>query len=725
MHQPLPGLRVVVAALLAAAGIGGRPGLAGERIERFLPPPTFVYGGVERLEEGFDKIMAGLHRALPDVEALDQERFLRELTRELRLGDGGTREEFLAATGLDPARSAGIAWVLCDPSSGPGRSVNENVLLILPVRDVGAAERVLSERILPEFAEHSERRCRALVRRVQELKQRWRRLHQDVGARDVTWEDLAEVAPGLRPLDCPCGGRYVLGKPDDPPVCTVHTEHGGRERFEGPFTRAGLGTRAVGDVTLVGGRRVGTGYAVAGGHLVLSNSMNVLEASVAAAAGKGPRAEMAPPGPQAAKADGRAYIQWRLLLDVLRHELERAVRRRGPSPAAERLFTLFAGGGATTADVRLGEDVSARLSWAIRRNPQTARVLDKRPAALEALALVPDTALAAWGANLARESFSVIGDIALLEEPQLAGAAKLVMAAADGDGAFAFTPGAFEGEVPNMLFVLRVRDREVMDAAVESWLGIFTRGHRGDDARGLQRQQVGGVEVRSLAGRRGQSFHYAYVGPFVVFGTDLAAVRGVIAVHGGRREASLVASERYRRLGLPGGAANAVSFVDMPAFVRQIWGGGHERRLHWRNQACLRNMQQIERLADRFRRDAGRAPANFEELGQPRGDRRRRERIRPWCMMFGEEVRLTIDRETGRVACPRHGTVEQFRPIGPDEPREVREEERVLSAFGTWGLRLHVEGDRILAEGRLIPAPQRRPKPRPRPQPRPVGPAEF
>jgi hypothetical protein len=66
---------------------------------------------------------------------------------------------------------------------------------------------------------------------------------------------------------------------------------------------------------------------------------------------------------------------------------------------------------------------------------------------------------------------------------------------------------------------------------------------------------------------------------------------------------------------------------------------------------------------------------------------------------------LAIDPQTGKASCPQHGTLEDFRPVVP-EAREPRDEEMVLSAFGVWALRLHVEQGRILGRGRLIPSRQ-------------------
>ena len=716
----------VVAAM--ALGLAARLH-AGERIERFLPPNTFLYGEVEKLQPGFTKLMGTLRETLPGVREFEQERIIHGLSRNLGLEDVATLDEFVAKAGLDPDGPAGIAWVLDDVSAPFFRQRHESVLLAFPLRDVGRAEELVQRRILRELPRVTASMCRGNIERVREAKRRWHEANREAPKPVLTWDDLATANPGLKPLRCPGGGTYTLGGPDARAVCSVHTE-GAQPRAPGPpLTRERLGTRAVGDVTLVGGRKAQMGYALTATHIIISNNMNVLEDAVNAAAGNGPRATL-PPNLLVAGADGRFYLHVGLLLHPLNHEIEQMARRR-PSRATGRLAMLFNGAGFLAADLRIGDAVDVAASWLPTRNEQTARVLDTPPVKLAAFALVPDNALAALGTNLGRQTFSVLGDVALLEEPQIAGAVKLVMAATDGDGAFALMPGAFEGAMPNMLFVLRVRDREVAEAAVESWMAIFGREIHAR-RKPLQRAEIEGVEVWSLRGERGQSIHYAFVGPFAVFGTDLEAVRAVIRLHGGKARNALVAGERFRKLGLPPGPTHVVSFVDMPALIRQIAGGEWERRNVRRNLQCQENMRRIEQLVERFRREAHRLPANFDELmglaGQPR-----RGQVRDWCMVAGQDTRLALDPRTGKVSCPRHGTVENFRPIPPDEPRRVRDEERLFSAFGLWGLDLRVEAGTIKGRGRLFPAPQPppqprpMPRPRPRPQPRPrrQPPAEF
>jgi len=710
MVRRLSGVCVVAAmALGLAAGAE-----AGGRIERFLPPNTFIYGGVERLQPGFSKLMDRMRETLPGVRELEQERIVRELARGLRLEDVATVDQFIAQTGLDPNGPAGIAWVLDDPSLPFFRTRIPSILIIFPVRDRARTEALALQRILPEFFLGVDDICRAHVRRLNEAKRAWREANPDAQKPTLTWDDLATIAPGLKPLRCPGGGTYKLGAPDAPVTCSVHNPNVQRQPLEPPLTRQRIGARTIGDVTLVGGRTATIGYALTPTHIILSNNMNVLEDAVHAATGKGPRATL-PPALLLGDADGRFHLHVAHLLNPLNYELTRMGQRR-PSRAVGRLTTLFRGTGFLTADLRIDRAVDLAASWTPTRNAQTARVLDTPPAKLAAFALVPDTALAAWGTNLGRQTFSVLGDIALLEEPRIAGAVKLVMAATNGDGAFAFMPGAFEGEVPNMLFVLRARDREVAEAAAESWMGMFSREIRAR-RKPVERSEIEGVEVWSLRGERGQSIHYALAGPFVVFGTDLPSVHAAIRIHAGKARNALVASERFLKLGLPAGPTHLVSFMDTPALIRQIAVGEWERRNLRRNRRCLENMRRIEQVVDRFRREAHRLPANFDEL-MGFAEQHRRGRIRDWCMVAGENTRLTLDPRTGKVTCPRHGTVENFRAIPPDEPRRVHDEERVFSAFGLWGLDLRVDGGKIKGRGRLFPAPQ--PLPQPRPAPRPL-----
>ena len=225
------------------------------------------------------------------------------------------------------------------------------------------------------------------------------------------------------------------------------------------------------------------------------------------------------------------------------------------------------------------------------------------------------------------------------------------------------------------------------------------------------------MDVWSFEGlRRGMALHYAYVGPHLVCGSSLEDITAVIALHAGQGNKRMVASERYRKLELPEKPANLIAFVDMPALIRQIAAGEHERRQQWRNERCRNNMQSAERRAQQFRQRNNRHPANFAEL---RG-------VQDWCQTLGQETKLLLAPNTGKISCPVHGTAANFKVVAlPAERRRVGEEEVILSAFGVWALRIYVDGDRIKADGRLIPAPQRGPKPRRPAQVRPDGPAEF
>ncbi|MBM4038826.1 MAG: hypothetical protein FJ290_09955, partial [Planctomycetes bacterium] len=131
--------------VLAAAVVGLLavwPARADERVERFLPADTMFFGGVAKLGPGFDKVLGALRRALPfAVKELDEGRAIRELAEEWRLDGVRTRDDLLAATGLDPDGSAGIAWALWDPSYRIFDGMNgENILVVLPVKDAARAE---------------------------------------------------------------------------------------------------------------------------------------------------------------------------------------------------------------------------------------------------------------------------------------------------------------------------------------------------------------------------------------------------------------------------------------------------------------------------------------------------------------------------------------------------------------------------------------------------------
>jgi hypothetical protein len=70
-------------------------------------------------------------------------------------------------------------------------------------------------------------------------------------------------------------------------------------------------------------------------------------------------------------------------------------------------------------------------------------------------------------------------------------------------------------------------------------------------------------------------------------------------------------------------------------------------------------------------------------------------------------VRYVYDPDTGRVSCPRHGSLDDFQPVSADTPRRRGPEEIVISAFGIGALRLRFEDGQLKATGTLMPAPQR------------------
>lgn len=677
---------------------------ADERVERFLPENTFMYGGVERLGPTVDKVIALFQRAMPGArEQLSVDQIARELSRGIGLRQVRTRDEFVAQTGLDLEGSAGIAWVLADPSYPFWRQPNENVLVILPVKDPARAQLVMAERLLSQFRRESKMLCVRTISRLRRAKENWKRANRDRPAAPLTWETLAAANPRLKKLRCPGGGEYTLGGPDEPVTCSAHGAHPRRmPEAHVPRSREELGVRRIGEVTLFGGRKVGTGYALTDTHIILSNNMNVLEDAVNAATGAAPRAALAALSRSPAHADMRGFFQAGLLLRLAVNELQgsRRYQRRAPF-AVRRLVKLLRSAGSLTAEARIGPAVSLAVVANIQRNEATRALLDTAPGKLDALGLVPDTALLAVGTNLSRVTLSVLGDICLLEEPRVAAATKLTMAAAGGDGAFAFTRGGFEGEVPNMLIILRIRDRELMQDAAELWTSIIAREIR---AEGVERSEVGGVTVWSLKYKRNQGLHYAYVGPFLVGGTNLDDVKAAIELHAGRAQNALVACDRFRKLELSAGAANVIAYVDMPSLVGQISAGEHERRARWRNERCLRNMRHIEQLIQKHKRKTGRLPATFGELTPPQADRSRRRTVRGWCMMFGQQTKLNLDQNTGKVSCPKHGTVADFKPIPFLRSRRRSQEEQLFSAFGVGAVRLFIEGGQLKGEGRLIPA---------------------
>jgi len=701
--------------VLAAAVVGLLavwPARADERVERFLPADTMFFGGVAKLGPGFDKVLGALRRALPfAVKELDEGRAIRELAEEWRLDGVRTRDDLLAATGLDPDGSAGIAWALWDPSYRPFDGLNEdNFVLVLPVRDAARAERLAAERLLPEFLHGSRGLCRSAISRIEAAKYAWKERHPDRADATPTWDDLASANPGLKPLLCPAGGEYTIGTLKEQPACSLH-KGGAAPRPEGPLTREQLGERKVGDVTLVGGRNKGTGYALAAGHIVLSNNMNVLEAAVAAAAGGGPRARLAPQ--PAGAADGRAYLQLRVLFAELRHEVQRWQQREG-SVAAPRLLKLLDSAGGITADVRLDAAVAAALSWAIERNEATQPLLDTPPAKLEALGLVPDSALLAVGGNIAHLVFRTIADLAALgddrEPMQLHAVTRLLAAASAGDGAFALTRDSFGREMPfNLLFILRVRDAETMRATIEVLANLVTRAGRREKAV-HERVEAGGAEVWQLGQKEEGVVYYAFLGPFVAAATKLDDLKAAIELQAGRGKDALLAGERFRRLELPEGPANLVAVLDMPALILQATREESRRRIEMENQACLANLQRNEQVVEEYRKEKGQLPPSIEELRGFARDPKRRRYFPEQCVGHRAAAKFAYDPATGKFACPRHGTAAEFKPTPPDVPRRLRPEEMTLAAFGVSALRLRIEGARLVGEGRLAPAPQQVPQ---------------
>ncbi len=711
------GVALATLALTSAAFAGGL-----QDVERFLPANTFLYGGVEKLGPGFKRIVKLIETnvGFPRQRSIT-EMILGEMAEELGLGEGAaTADQFAAATGLDPDGAAGIAWVLADPSYRLGRMPNENVLVILPVKNRARVEALLAEHILPAFLGQTQRICRYTARRLRYAKRRLAALRKEGKLPDgpVTWETLAAANPGLPRLRCPGGGEYTFGGPEGQPACSLH----GREappRRGGPITRDMLGAKAVGNVTLVGGRRKGTGYAVTDSHLVISNNMNVLEDAVAAAAAAGaaPSVLLAPPGAGPAAGEARGFLNTAIIFRMLKTELRRELDpRRGSPQAGRRLTALLDAPGGLTLDARIlqleppaAQRIAVAATWDIQENAATKSWLATPPAALSAWRLVPKSALFAVGTNLVRPTFAVLTDAAMIEEPALAAAVRLAMAGAADDGAFALTRGVFANEMPNMVLILRVKDRAMMDGAIETWTAMLLKELRAE--KGVERTTLGGtnIEVRSLVGRRGAAFHFAYVGPFAVAGTSLEDVKAIAAIQQGGGEGALVGSAKYRRLEVAAAPANAVMFLDLPGLMGQFATAGHQRRVRWCNENCKRNLERIAKMAAEFEAKEGRAPADFKELmGATKGVRRRY--VPTTCYLSGDRpAKYVYDANTGKVTCPRHGTLEGFRPVSAAAARRRRIDELILSAFGVSGLHLRLEGGQLKGIGTLIPIPQRAP----------------
>jgi len=688
----------VVSGVLLCIALGTGTAAADEAVERFLPEETLLYGGVDNLGQAFDLATEIVDRmgVLRDRKAAGM--MVWEVSRELHIGQHLSRDQFIEATGLDPNGSAGLAWVLADPSYLPDRYPNENYLAIFPIRDRTRAQQVLMGVFVPEARRMTPMICNGTLQRIQRAKNRWKDMNRGAQPAQLTWEDLAAANPGLKPLRCPGGGDYIIGGRADQPRCTIHgTGRGGA----GPTGE--LARRRMGDVTLVGGREAGTGYAYTQTHVVFSNNVNVLEAAVEAATGTHPRARLETMPGTGAGVRVRAYFQSAHLMLVARQEIEREIRRRKNPAVLKKVEALLRAPGPVTAELWMTDSATLSLSARIERNAGTERLLAIQPKALGALAIVPKDALLAVGTNFGRVAFSVIGDFALLfGEPEAAALFKLPVAATDGDGVFAMTRGSFEGEVPNMLFILRVADREAMEDVAAVWMGFMGHEMRAEHARTTR---VGDTTIFSaVRGRRGQSFHYAFVGPFIAAGTKLDDVKAVILAHQEGQDAGLRGADRFRRLELPQGPANVIAFVDMPGLVKQVFEGEHERRTYWQSRRCVDNMRRIEAVIQKYKKEVGRLPATFEELTQFPNDPKRRRPVRAWCMTHGKEMKLRLDPATGEVSCRIHGTVKNPRKQTP-APRKPREEEKIFSAFGTAAVRLWLEDDGLLRGVlRLVPA---------------------
>ncbi len=706
--------------LAAAVSLCGATRGAGE-VERFLPTHTFLYGGVEKLRPGFEHIVALAEANLPffnqgQLTAMG----LGAMALEMELGPQATTPEaFARATGLDGEAPAGIAWVLTDPSYHFDRAPNENVLLILPVQDAARIEALLAEHVLPETFRETAQLCRGTVRRLEYACRRAAR-RQDGGPQQMSWDALMAAIPGLPKLRCPGGGAYQFG-PDGKVTCSLHNGPEAPGRPEGPLTRAALGTKTIGKITVVGGRTQGVGYAITDTHIVFSNNMNVLEDAVAAATAEQnpfavprPRAQLASPSIGPAAGQMRGYMDTAVLFDIAERELRQELDRgRGSPDALRRLMALLDAPRGLTAEARIlqlqpadAQRIALAATWNMQASDDaTTGWLETPPSDLAAWKLLPKSSLLAFGANLARPVFSVLADVAMTEEPALGAAVRLVMAGAEGDGAFAFTRGVFADEMPNMVLILRVKDQAVMDAATDTWTAMLAKEMRAE--QGVQQRTVGGVSVRSVVGREGASLHFARAGDFAVATTSAEDMQAVLSIQQGAADEALVSRPAYRKLELAGGPANGLVFADIPGLVGQFAEADHQRRVVWCNRNCRRNMERIGKMADAFQEKEGRFPANLKELTGEEGGVRRRY-VPTTCHLSGTgTVRYVYDPDTGRVRCPRHGTLDAFEPVSADTPRRRGPEEIVISAFGVGALRLRFEDGQLKAAGALSPKPQR------------------
>ena len=694
------GMALAAVAALAATAAGG----ATDEAERFLPATTFMYGGVAKLGPGFGRITKLLQGHIPLFGVQPLDRFvLSMLARELELEGADDPDGFAAQTGLDPDGSAGIAWVLTDPSSDPGRSLNENALLILPIRDAARAEALLARKVLAETFRESRRQSRRVLSRIRDAKRKLAQTLKDKPEGPITWEMLAQATPGLKELRCPLGGEIAIGGWDQEPTSSALANG----EPEGPqaYTRDALGVRQVGDVALVGGRAKGTGYALTRSHIVFSNNVLVLEDAVAAAAAD--RARLAPPSTPPPAWEGRGYIDTAYLFQMLKQEFRLAPGGRGfrrSPPAAKRLAALFDAPRGLTLDVALATEggrttIPVAVTWAIADGDVTRPWLAQPPAPLAVLKLLPARTVLAFATNLGRPLLALLADLAATEEPALAGAIRLAAAGSTGDGAFAFTRGVFADEMPNMIFALHVGDRAMMDGALETWLAMMAKETRAE--RGVEQSEVDGVTVRSVRGKRGMAFHFATIGPFVVACSDLADIKAMVAADKGGP--SLATSPRYRALALPDGPANAAFFLDMPALMADMGQAQHQRQVRYFNEGVPRELKQLEDAIAKFKQQKDRIPQDLDEL------RRETKGWVPRGRYFrGKYIQYQLDPNTGHVSLPGYGTRQDFRPADPAVPRHKDEEELVFSAFGVSGLTLRVEGGAFKARGVLCPAPQRR-----------------
>ena len=215
----------------------------------------------------------------------------------------------------------------------------------------------------------------------------------------------------------------------------MHGTDGTNPDVPDAFDRATLGIRQIGDITIIGGREHGTGFAMTPGHIILCANMNVLEDAVRTAASGKRRFS-----PSA--MDGAIHVGFQPLLCELYEEVRRE-RRTQRSPAGERLIQLLQGFVSISADVKLEEGISGQIDFAMARNDMTQMLLDAPADENKALGFIPDNALLAVGGGIAPTVFRTIADITVFEEEDLTAPVRLMQLASAGDGAFALMPGSF------------------------------------------------------------------------------------------------------------------------------------------------------------------------------------------------------------------------------------------------------------------------------------------